>query len=89
MIDIFIAMIWKTEPLYHIWLREMAPGYIAFNMEQTLIDRLPGYTPQQAPNDHHDATPMSAAAYGVKDVVKDPPPSHDDSSDDGLAKVRA
>jgi hypothetical protein len=86
--DVTVALVFKKEPVYHVWMREMSPMYIACNMEQHLMDHLPGYEPQTEPNEHHDATPMSGAAYGAKDVCKEEFSQHDAGSDDsGIAKA--
>ena len=82
-LDAISAIVTKKEPLYHVWLREMSPLYIACDMEQHLMDHLPGYGPQVGgPNEHHDASPKSGSPRSNRIS-----PTDDGSDDSNMAKA--
>jgi len=45
-LDVFSALVFHTKTMREVWLDTNSHFYIVFNMEQILIDELPGYKSQ-------------------------------------------
>jgi xanthine/uracil/vitamin C permease (AzgA family) len=70
-LDLMGALILKSRPMRQVWLQHMSNWYVAFNMEQVLIDGLPGYVPSSVLDSPSvKGSDSSSNGYPVKPEVE-------------------